>query len=149
VPFRHGATDVVKYSAWPSAGNPAHPLQANNPDALKDELIRHLNEDAAMSSFDFGLQFLDTETMTYRGERRDADFWIENASVEWKETQAPFHTVGRLTLLPGSQLSPDESAAMYIDVTENSTPDSLPVGAVNRARWHAEVASRKARIGRS
>ena len=102
-----------------------------------------------MSSFDFGLQFLDTEKMTYRGKRRDADFWIENASVEWKETQAPFHTVGRLTLLPRSQLSADESAAMYIDVTENSTPDSLPVGGVNRARWQAEVASRKARLGRS
>jgi hypothetical protein len=86
---------------------------------------------------------------TYKGKRRDADFWIENPSVEWKESQAPFHTVGRLTLLPRSQLSADESAAMYIDVTENSTPDSMPVGAVNRARWQAELASRKARLGRS
>jgi hypothetical protein len=149
VPFRHGATEVIKYSASPRAGNPARPLEANNPNALKDELIRHLNEDATMSSFDFGVQFLDTEKMTYRGKRRDADFWIENPSVEWKETQAPFHTVGRLTLLPNSQLSDDASAAMYIDVTENSTPDSMPVGAVNRARWQAELASRKARMGRS
>ena len=102
-----------------------------------------------MSSFDFGLQFLDTGEMTYRGKRRDADFWIENASVEWEETQAPFHTVGRLTLLPRSQLPADASAAMYIDVTENSTPDSMPVGGVNRARWQAEVASRKARTSRA
>ena len=149
VPFRHGVTDVVKYSASPCAGNPARPLRANNPNALRDELIRHLNEDSRMSSFDVGLQFLDTEKMSYRGKRRDTDFWIENASVEWKETQAPFHTVGRLTLLPKSQLSAEASAAMYIDVTENSTPDSLPVGGVNRARWHAEMASRKARMGRS
>jgi hypothetical protein len=149
VPFRHGATDVVKYSAWPCAGNPAHPLQPNNRNALSDELIRHLNEDATMSSFDFGLQFLDTEKMTYRGKRRDVEFWIENASAEWNETQSPFHTVGRLTLLPRSQLSAEESAAMYIDVTEHSTPDSLPVGGVNRARWHAEAASRKSRMGRS
>ncbi len=148
VPFRHGEADVAKYSASPSASNPACPLQASNPNALQDELIRHLNEDATMSSFEFGLQFLDTEKMTYRGRRRDADFWIENASVEWKEAQAPFHPVGRLTLLPKSQLSADETAAMYIDVTENSTPDSTPVGGVNRARWHAEVASRKARMGR-
>ena len=148
VPFRHGAMDVVKYTASPCAGNPARPLQANNPNALKDELIRHLNEDTTMSSFDFGLQFLDTDKMSYRGKRRDAEFWIENASAEWEETQAPFHTVGRLTLLPGSQLSDDESAAMYIDVTENSTPDSLPVGGVNRDAG-AEVASRKARLGRS
>ena len=149
VPFRHGATDVVKYSASPCAGNPARPLEQTNPNALQDELIRHLNEDTTMSSFDFGLQFLDTAKMTYRGKRRDADFWIENASVEWKETQSPFHTVGRLTLLPRSQLSADASAALYIDVTENSTPDSRPVGAVNRARWQAELASRKARLGRS
>jgi hypothetical protein len=148
VPFRHGATEVIKYSASPSADNSARPLQTNNPNALKDELIRHLNEDATMSSFDFGLQFLDTEKMTYRGQRRDTEFWIENPSVEWKETQAPFHTVGRLTLLPRSQLSADESGAMHIDVTENSTPDSMPIGAVNRARWQAELASRKARMGK-
>jgi hypothetical protein len=147
VPYRHGSTDVVKYSATPRAGNPAHGLQKNNPNALQDELIRHLNEDATPSSFDFGLQFLDTERMTYRGKQWDASFWIENASVEWKETQAPFHTVGRLTLLPKSQLSGEASEAMYIDVTEHSTPDSTPVGAVNRARWHAELASRKARLG--
>jgi hypothetical protein len=146
VPFRHGATNVVKYSASPCPGNPATPLEKNNPNALRDELTRHVNEDSTMSSFDFGLQFLDTENMTYRGKRHDAEFWIENPSIEWNETQAPFHTVGRLTLLPGSQLSADESAAMYIDVTENSTPDSMPVGAINRARWRAELASRKARM---
>jgi hypothetical protein len=149
VPFRHGSADVVKYSATPSAGNPAHSLQKNNPNALQDELIRHLNEDAALSSFDFGLQFLDTERMTYWGKRRDASFWIENASVEWKETQAPFHTVGRLTFLTKSQLSAEASETMYIDVTENSTHDSAPVGAVNHARWFAESASRKARKGAS
>jgi hypothetical protein len=147
VPFRHGPADVVKYSATPRADNPARALQQGNPNALQDELIRHLNEDAAPSSFDFGLQFLDTERMTYRGKRRDANFWIENASAEWNEAEAPFHTVGRLTLLPRSQLAPEESEAMYIDVTEHATPDSTPVGGVNRARWHAEMASRKARLG--
>jgi hypothetical protein len=149
VPFRHGSTDVVKYSATPSASNPARALEKNNPNALQDELLRHLKKDTTPSSFDFGLQFLDTERMTYWGKRRDASFWIENASVEWKEMQAPFHTVGRLTLLPKSQLSAEASEAMYIDVTEHSTPDSTPVGGVNRARWQTELASRKARLGRS
>ena len=60
-----------------------------------------------MSSFDFGLQFLDTDHMTYQGKRRDANFWIENAAVEWPEAQAPFHTVARLTLLAKSELSAD------------------------------------------
>jgi hypothetical protein len=145
VPFRHGPIDVVKHSAIPSPDNPARPLQKSNPNGLQDELIRHLNEDSKMSGFDFGLQFLDADTMTYWGNRRDANFWIENASVVWNEAEAPFHTVARLTLLPKSQLRPDAGEAAYFDVTGNSTPDSTPVGSINRARWPAEVASRKAR----
>ena len=149
MPFCHGPTDFVKYSATPSADNLARPLWPKNPNALRDELIRHVNEDFTTSSFDFGLQFLDTEKMTYRGQPRSVGFWIDNPSVEWNETQAPFHTIGRLTLLPKSGLTADESTAMYIDVTEHSTPENMPVGAINRARWQAEVASRKARLNRS
>lgn len=146
VPFRHGPLEVVKYSATPSPDNPARPLQRSNPNALQDELVRHLKEDSKMSSFDFGLQFLDSGKMTYWGKRRDANFWIENASVEWNETEAPFHTVARLTLLSNSQLQQDAGEATYFDVTGHSTPDSMPVGSVNRARWSGEVASRKARM---
>ena len=72
-------------------------------------------------------------------------FWTENASIEWNEAQAPFHTVARLTLLPNSQLSPDLADATYFDVTGNAAPDSGPVGSINRARQQGEVASRKAR----
>ncbi len=147
VPFRHGPLDVVKYSAAPSPDNPARPLQRSNPKGLQDELIWHLTEDDKMGAFEFGVQFLDVDRMTYWGKHWDASFWIENASVEWNEAQAPFHTIGRLTLLPKSQLSPEESNATYFDVTGNSTPDSTPVGSINRARWPAEVASRKARMG--
>jgi hypothetical protein len=145
VPFRHGPIDVVKYSAAPSPDNPARPLQKSNPKGLQDELIRHLNEDGRMSCFDIGVQFLDANRMTYWGKHQDANFWIENASVDWKETEAPFHTVARLTLLRNSQLHPDEDASTYFDVTGNSTPDSTPVGSINRARWPSEAASRKAR----
>jgi hypothetical protein len=145
VPFRHGPTDVVKFSAIPLPDNPARPLQKSNPKGLQDELIRHLKEDGRTSGFDFAVQFLDAETMTYWGKRCDANFWIENASVEWSEAEAPFHTIARLTLLRNSQLSREASEAVYFDVTGNSTPDSTPVGSINRARWPAEVASRKAR----
>jgi hypothetical protein len=145
VPFRHGPTDVAKFSAIPLPDNPAQPLERSNPKGLQDELIRHLKEDGRMSGFDFAVQFLDPEKMTYWGKHCDANFWIENASVEWKEAEAPFHTVARLTLLRNSQLSPEASEAVYFDVTGNSTSDSTPVGSINRARWPAEVASRKAR----
>jgi hypothetical protein len=146
VPFRHGPVDVVKYSATPSPDNPAGPLQRSNPNGLQDELIRHVQEDSKMSSFDFGVQFLDAGRMTYWGKHRDANFWIENASIDWNEADAPFHTIARLTLLPKSHLQPDAAEAVYFDVTGNSTPDSTPLGSINRARWPSEVASRKARL---
>lgn len=148
VPFRHGPNEVVKYSAAPLPDNPAHPLQRRNPNALQDEVVRHLNEDGKMSGFDFGVQFLDADRMTYWGKRQDASFWTENASIVWKETEAPFHTVARLTLLPKSQLPPDVAAASYFDVTGNATPDSAPVGSINRARHQGEAASRQARMHR-
>ena len=145
VPFCHGPLDVVQYSATPSQTNPASPLDKKNPKALQDELIRHLMEDSKMSTFDFGVQFLDPGKMTYWGKHYDANFWIENASVVWREAEAPFHTIARLTLKPKSQLSQPASHTTYFDVTWNSTPDSRPVGSINRARWRAEAASKEAR----
>ncbi len=146
VPFRHGPIDVVQYSAIPSPGNLARPLQKTNPKGLQDELVRHLNEDGRMSSFDFAVQLLDPDKMTYWGKHRDANFWIENASVKWKETEAPFHTIAKLTLLAQSQLRPDAGETVYFDVTGHSTPDSTPIGSINRARAFGEAASREARL---
>jgi hypothetical protein len=146
VPFRHGPVDIVKYSVTPSPDNPSRPLQWANPKGLQDELIRHLREDRTMGCFDFGIQFLNADKMTYWGRRRDPSFWIENASVEWNEAEAQFHTIARLTLLPNSQLSPEESDATYFDVTGHSMPESTPLGSINRARWSAESASRQARM---
>jgi hypothetical protein len=146
VPFRHGSLEVVKHSAMPSPDNPALPLRRRDPEGLQNELIRHLERDGKMSSFDFGVQFLDSGRMTYWGHHQDANFWIENASVEWNEAEAPFHTIARLTLLPKSELTPEASEATYFDVTGHSTPDSTPLGSINRARWAGEVASRKARM---
>jgi hypothetical protein len=145
VPFCHGPGDVVKFSAIPSPDNSARPLQKSNPRGLQDELVRHISEDSEMSWFDFAVQLLDIGKMTYWGRTRDASFWIENASVAWNEAEAPFHVIARLALLRNSQLSLEASTATYFDVTNNSTPDSRPVGSINRARCPAEVASRKAR----
>jgi hypothetical protein len=144
VPFHHGA-DVVKYSATPAADNQARALERGDANALQNELNRHLDEDGAMSSFDFGVQLCDPDKMTYWGKARDAAFWVENASVGWKEGEAAFHRVARLTLLPRSQLPRDAAEASYFDVKHNATPDSAPVGSINRARWRAEFASRQAR----
>lgn len=145
-PFRHGSVDVVKFSATPLPGNPGRLLQKSNPNALQDELIRHLKEDGKMSAFDFGVQFLDPAKMTYWGKHHDANFWTENASLKWNESEAPFHTIARLTLVANSQLLNGAGDATYFDVTGNCTADSMPVGSINRARQAGEVASRKARM---
>ena len=89
---------------------------------LRDELGRHLRDDARISTWEFGLQLLDANAMTRWGRRRDPSYWVENAAVEWKESQAPFHAVGRLTLVPLSELSDDAARAMYIDVTKYAAP---------------------------
>jgi len=145
VPFRHGLDNAVKYSAAPLRGNQARPLCEGNPNALLDELRRHVSDDAVMSAFDFGVQFLESARMTHDGALRDDTFWIENASVEWPEDQSPFHTVARLTLLRASVLPPAECEERYIDVNEYSAPEHAPLGAINRARRRAELASRQAR----
>jgi hypothetical protein len=146
VPFAHGDDDVIKYSAIPLRSNPSQPLHGG-PSQLRDELWRHLAEDRRMAAFDFCVQLLDASRMTHRGLHHEPEFWVENASVEWDETEAPFHRVARLTLLPASQLSAAECEAMYIDVTEHRADESRPLGGVNRARWHAERQSRLRRLG--
>jgi hypothetical protein len=143
VPYLHGGRDAIKYSAIPER-NPARRLQPG-PNRLQDELVRHINEDAQMSEFAFALQFLEPSRMTHDGRTQEASFWIENADIEWNERESPFHVVARLRLLPESVLPPAESERGYFDVTEHSTPESRPLGSINRARWHAEAASRAAR----
>jgi len=144
VPYHHGPADVIKYGAFACPGNYAEPLSASI-NCLQDELARSVNNDLQMACFDFGVQLLDADAMTYLGRRRSSTFWIENATVTWKESQVPFHVVGRLTLVAKSVFAPDAVAKMYIDVTTNSAPDSKPMGGINRARPVAEEASRRAR----
>jgi hypothetical protein len=66
--------------------------------------------------------------------------------VQWKEAQAPVHTVARLTLMSKSHLLQHAGEATSFDVTGNAMPDSEPVGSINRARWSGELASRQARM---
>jgi len=145
VPFRHGPDDVVMQSLIPAESNPFAPLAKGDPDALVNELARHVADDRVMSSFDLGLQLLDPRSMQFGSRHHDANFWIENASVEWPEAQAPFHAVARLTLTPRSRLNAQASESAYIDVTGNAASDSAPIGSINRARQRGEMASRRAR----
>jgi hypothetical protein len=145
VPFHYGPADVAKYAAFACAGNASMPLGAG-PNCLQDELIRHVTQDGQRSCFDFAVQLLELDRMTYWGRRRTPTFWIENASVRWKESQAPFHVIGRLTLAANSVLPPDVAATMWMDVSANCAPECKPIGGINRARQFGESASRDARL---
>jgi hypothetical protein len=144
VPFSHGPVDAAKFTLIPRDGNSVRPLDGTA-DELLHEIIRHIADDEKMCAFDFGVQLLDTDRQRRWLRRHDRDYWIENASVPWNESQAPFHIVSRLTLVRGSTFSTEASEAQYIDVTSNATPASTPLGSINRARWASEMASRKAR----
>jgi hypothetical protein len=147
VPFLHGRDEAVKFAATPAPDNGGRKIR-RGVNVLRDELVRHLKDDPSPARFDIGIQLLEPEQMTFRGRRQVASFWVENASIAWPESQAPFHTVGRLTLDRGSVLADDDvqCQSMYIDVTEYSLPDHRPIGSLNRARATAESASRKARF---
>ncbi|MDX1675674.1 MAG: di-heme-cytochrome C peroxidase, partial [Longimicrobiales bacterium] len=145
VPFTLGPDDAIKYSLIPRRHNHAEPL-APGPDMLRNELLRHLVEDTPVASFDVAVQLLDADAMTHRGRGRDPSFWIENAAAEWDEDQAPFHVVGRLSLIPGSQLTAEELAGMYMDVHEHGMDEFRPIGGINRGRWKPEKESRVRRF---
>ena len=145
VPFLHGADEAIKYSATPAPDNSGGPIE-KGASVLRDDLLRSVAGSGPQASFDFALQLLEPARMTVNGQTREPSFWVENASVEWPESQAPFHVVGRLTLQPDSELSPPECEGWSIDVTKYALPDHRPIGSINRARWVAESASRKARL---
>ena len=134
VPYRNGPFEAVQYSAIPSAGNPAHDLQTG-PNALQDELVRHLDEDERMSSFDIALQLLDTAQMTRWGIAPRCQLLDRKRERRVEGIAGAFPR--RRTAHTGGQVGAacrGLRAAKYIDVTEHSTPDSQPLGSINRAR---------------
>jgi hypothetical protein len=82
---------VAQYSATASSDNPARSLEKSNPKAQQDELVRRVTEDSMMSSFDFGVQFLDPSAMTYWGKHYDADFWIKMPA--WSGRKKSLHFI--------------------------------------------------------
>src|SRR5450432_281205 len=85
-PIRFGAY-AVHYALAPRAQADASARPGATPDYLADELAARLRQGPV--AYDFQVQFFVDDTKTP----------IEDASVEWKEADAPFVTVARLTLL--------------------------------------------------
>ena len=148
VPFRQGPIDVIKYSLTPCVGNPAADLEvvgSEHPagrtgaaprDRHGDELLRLRPAAPRPAGHDLlgaaaGRRRSGSRTPASSGRNRRRRF------ISWRASRS----------CRRQSCQPATCEAWHIDVTENSTPDTTPLGSINRARWRAEAASRKARLG--
>lgn len=127
VPVRCGDY-AVRYALTPHDSPQLAAL--GSPDALHEELAGRLAKDPVV--YDLRLQFFVDETATP----------IEDASVEWKEADAPYVTVGRLTLpvqdvdgAHGKKVA--ERVEMLAFDPWHALETHRPLGNVMRARNHA------------
>jgi ketosteroid isomerase-like protein len=117
-----GKDKAVKFSVRPCEGQEfVSPAGETNADYLSENLAAHLRERSAC--FDFMVQArMDPRTMP-----------IEDPTIEWREDEAPFVTVARLTIAPQT---PD--VGEFCESTSftpwHSLPEHQPLGGINRAR---------------
>jgi hypothetical protein len=136
-PYLFGPGRAVKYIARPAASSSRAPAPATTDTYLRDALRERLRTRSA--SFDFLVQFrVPGKTMP-----------IEDASVEWRERDSPYHTVARITI-PPQEIDSAEREAFCEAVSFNPwhcLPVHRPLGAMNRAR--REIYPALARLRRS
>jgi hypothetical protein len=121
---------AIHYTLTPQA--PPEPLApvGLSPDGLRDDLVQRLAKGAVV--YDLRLQFYVDDTKTP----------IEDASVEWKEEDAPFVTVARLTLPEQNLDSPKaRKIADYVETLSfdpwHALVEHRPLGNIMRARNQA------------
>jgi hypothetical protein len=135
---------AIHYSLVPQAqvGAGAAALRASGPNYLGDELAERLRSGPVV--YDFRVQFFCDEAKTP----------IEDASVEWKESDAPFVTVARLTL-PKQDASSTHGREVAETIERlsfdpwHALEELRPLGDMMRARNHAyrlSVQERKASL---
>jgi Catalase len=148
VPFALGDDEAVKYSLSPCSDNPSQPLNSSDSNELRNELIRHVDRDKKMSCFEFQVQLLEPGRMTRAPfkQQEPAYWWVENAEKEWNEDQAPFYSVGKLTLKAESIVDDAVCETRWISVTKNNNVIHHGLGSINRARDAAESASANVRL---
>jgi hypothetical protein len=124
-PYLFGEGRAVKYSARPCGGNRGPELPDELTDGyLRDAMRAQMNGEGAC--FDFMVQFqADAESMP-----------IEDATVAWDESLAPFRTVARIDIPPQTFESPPQMAFCE-NLAFNpwrSLAEHRPLGGINRAR---------------
>lgn len=123
-PFLHGEGQAVHYSVKPRSSRES-PIPAFPSDNyLREALIRRLSEEDV--EYDFMVQF---QKDSFRQP-------VEDASIEWKESETPFIPVARL-FLPRQNMGSAAQLA-FADVLSinpwHSIPEHRPLGSINRNR---------------
>ena len=123
-PYRFGPDRAVKYVALPTS-----PRRSALPATLTDTYLRDAMRerlDEAEATFDFLIQFQVDDHRTP----------IEDATVEWKERDAPYHRVARIRI-PRQRFEDAERTARCEQTAFNPwhcLADHRPLGGMNRAR---------------
>jgi hypothetical protein len=141
-PYRFGPNRAVKYIV-----QPASIAMSPNPSKLTDTYLRdalraRLNSGSA--TFDFLIQF----------QTDSARMPIEDASVEWREQDSPYHRVAQIRI-PKQQIDDAERSARCEQVAFNPwfcLAEHRPLGSMNRARREiyramAEFRDARAEVG--
>ena len=139
-PYKFGPY-AVKFTLRPSSSTPAGSAPSGE-SYLKEEFRRRLLQGPI--TFDFRVQRYVDEATTP----------IEDGTVEWKESDAPFETIAQL-VIPQQDLrtAAAREAEALVDNLEfnpgNTTDDFRPLGNLNRARRTVYQASANYRSGRT
>ena len=127
VPFKYGIERAVKYSLRPCSSNAARKRNYGdgiNENFLRERLQKSLASDAAC--FEFSVQFQsDPKTMP-----------IEDPTIAWDETIAPFQPLARLNI-PVQSFDNEQQKEFCEKLSFNpwrALPDHQPLGGINRAR---------------
>jgi hypothetical protein len=137
-PYLYGPDRAVKYIVRPCAPSSAQPPNPLTDDYLRDALRTRLATTEAC--FDFMVQFQSDDRRTP----------IEDATVEWKESDSPYRAVARIRIPPQRVDDPARLRACE-DTSFNpwhALAEHRPIGSMNRARreiYRAMAAFRQAR----
>lgn len=137
LPIKYGPY-AVHYAVKPSAALSAPSGESSAADFLNQDLIARLKQGPLR--FDFMVQFFKNKEATP----------IEDASVEWKESDAPFITVARIEISQQDLTSAEgQRVQEYIEKLSfdpwHATEDFRPLGDMMRARNTAYRVSTQAR----
>jgi Catalase len=139
-PYKFGPY-AVKFTLQPSSSTPGGSALSGE-SYLKEEFTQRLLKGPI--TFDFRVQRYVDEATTP----------IEDGTVEWKESDAPFETIAQL-VIPQQDLrtAAAQEAEALVDNLEfnpwNTTDDFRPLGNLNRARRTVYQASANYRSGRT